>query len=646
MLAPPFARPKTTGKGQADFVTNGAPSGSVTLPELWPGDIVLVAINYHPSDTLTQTAGPALTDIDAGTNFDGTGRARLHWFKAAPHNGDGKLSTDSGATLSYSNSGSTRSWAIKVRVLGAGHLTTPVNATALSNTTSGTTLAVTGATPTIDNGLLITCVWYVCLTNTVTNAFGAATSGVVDALDTEVNSNGSGIRNRGIGLYVSDIVPTINVAAGTRTVSFAGTPQTSAIAAYSLIFKPVAYTNADEVYTRPYAPGGSQFDLTADLIYPASGTAPFRTIVYLHGGAAGDKAIPTSPREAPRAIADRYGCAVVAINWTPTASIGTAPAYRKVMQDINCAIRSIYHLGANLNLRTDEPPRLFGTSFGAGWAAGVATAESNAYFLDDALGHAGYPTYCSRVLLWFGGYDIAVINGYRAALGIGGDSCGPNDLYGTTASPVDPCTLRRYNGAQYHGILSAPDQVDDITSGADLYNNASAIRGIQKGGWKACEFYCAHGKADATQPWGNTGADGGAPFSGLPLGIHAQLQAHGFASTLLLLDGAPHGANTAAWRDSQATGATNGAAIDAMLAWLTADLPIRRSRPGKGAALLQRIRQLTRAALPSGLLRRFGPAFGATQPPPPTPTPTPNPSFPVPVLRSRRDRDQRLDYLP
>lgn len=638
-----------TARAEPRFTVTAGPftatSGSVTIPgasHLFSRDTIVIHIVGHPSDAIAQTAGPAL-GVEAGLtgNFAGTGKLYTWSRIAASDNGDGKYSTDDGATFTFSNASSTRPWSIILQVYdGAYILATPFNATQSSNTASGTSLSITGATPTIDNALHQIVAVYVTASAGVSQTFQSGTGVGSDVLLGQVNSASGSVANRGIALWSAAGSPTINVPAATRTANF-NTPQTSAIAAYSYMLRPIGHVAGDERYDIRYAPGGSSSEQRGDMIYPTTGVAPFRVVVHLHGGLSGDKAMDTNPRHAARALAERYGVAVFSINFRTIPNQTVAPAYLPGVQDIHCALRALDHFAAEYNLRpaSQEYPRLFGNSFGAAWAAAVAVTNQDPYYRDDSLGHAAYSSRVSRVLLWYGAYHPAFSDAYWIQLGQPGNAtvCGttsaPAQAVGTPAAPVNVCLLRRFDGLDFPGSLAGGDQVND--NSATTYNRVSQIWSIRNGGvLPGTQFWVAHGDADPTQP--HYGSSCNVP--GLPRGLVEELGSAGVPVRYSLLAGAVHGGP--AWRDSLTAGATHGAEVDAMLAWVAADIPAQR-RPARRtllrlATLLQRGAQF--------LTSRLSIAFG-TGAPPVTPLPPPSGGG-SPLSRNRRGGGRRWRYIP
>jgi acetyl esterase/lipase len=156
-------------------------------------------------------------------------------------------------------------------------------------------------------------------------------------------------------------------------------------------------------------------DHTLELFRPTTGTGPFRTVVFIHGGGWRQGDAFGSAGFATRMVCRGYAVASVNYRLSQTALF---PAQ---IQDVQAAVRYLRANAATLNL---DPNRFasFGNSAGGHLAALVATSAGVPEFEDAALGNPGVSSAVQASMAWFGPSDFSQMDSQTIAQG-----CSAND---------------------------------------------------------------------------------------------------------------------------------------------------------------------------------------------------------------------------
>ncbi|EAU69975.1 alpha/beta hydrolase [Stigmatella aurantiaca] len=144
-----------------------------------------------------------------------------------------------------------------------------------------------------------------------------------------------------------------------------------------------------------YASGGSHL---LDLYVPKTGTAPFKTVIWVHGGGwkSGDK---TNVNQAKHLVCRGY--ALASINYR----LSDEAKFPAQIHDVKAAIR---FLRANAGRYGLNPQRfaLFGSSAGGHLAALGGTSGGVADLEDLTMGNAGFSSRVQAVVDWYGPTDF------------------------------------------------------------------------------------------------------------------------------------------------------------------------------------------------------------------------------------------------
>lgn len=157
-----------------------------------------------------------------------------------------------------------------------------------------------------------------------------------------------------------------------------------------------------------YAPGAGHL---LDLYVPSSGTGPFPTVIWVHGGGwrSGSK---LNVNQALRLVCRGY--AVASIDYR-LSSVAKYPAQ---IFDVKAAIRHLRANAAGLGLNPDKFA-LFGSSAG-GHLVSIAGASNGVASLEDlSMGNSGVSSRVQAVVDWYGPTRFSTMDSELAAQGCG-----------------------------------------------------------------------------------------------------------------------------------------------------------------------------------------------------------------------------------
>jgi acetyl esterase/lipase len=225
-------------------------------------------------------------------------------------------------------------------------------------------------------------------------------------------------------------------------------------------------------------PPGSPVDTnhTLELYRPTTGTGPFRTVVFIHGGGWRQGDALGSAGIATRMVCRGYAVASVNYRLSQTAFF---PAQ---IQDVQAAVRYLRANAATLNL---DPNRFasFGNSAGGHLAALVATSAGVPEFEDATLGNPGVSSAVQASMAWFGPSDFSQMDSQIIAQG-----CSPNDA--------------THNGAGSFESLLVGCTVGSNTPECNAkIQSANPVKYV---GANTPPIYVMHGRSDCTVPIGQS----------------------------------------------------------------------------------------------------------------------------------------------
>jgi acetyl esterase/lipase len=204
-----------------------------------------------------------------------------------------------------------------------------------------------------------------------------------------------------------------------------------------------------------------------DLYRPKTGTGPFPTVIWIHGGGwkTGSRA---DIGQAQRLVC--AGFAVASIDYRLSGE-ATFPAQ---IYDVKAAIRYLRANAATYNL---APHRFaaFGSSAGGHLAALAGTSGGVAALEDLTMGNSGVSSKVQAVVDWYGPTDLGTMDSELATIGCGG---GNHSLSTSPESAFAGCTISSC-AATTLAALSPLTYVDA----------------------KDPPFLILHGSADCNVPW-------------------------------------------------------------------------------------------------------------------------------------------------
>jgi len=199
---------------------------------------------------------------------------------------------------------------------------------------------------------------------------------------------------------------------------------------------------------------GSGADNKLDLRKPSTGTGPFPTVIWIHGGGwkGGSR---TDVFQAYRLVCKGY--AVASIDYRLS---GTAP-FPAQIYDVKAAIR---FLRANAKTHNLDPQRFatFGSSAGGHLSALAATSAGVADLEDLTQGNAGVSSSVAAGIVWYGPTDIGQMDAQLLTQGCTGATHGQagsaeSDFLGCTVStPACAPAIKRANPITYVGATTPP----------------------------------------------------------------------------------------------------------------------------------------------------------------------------------------------
>ncbi len=205
--------------------------------------------------------------------------------------------------------------------------------------------------------------------------------------------------------------------------------------------------------TMGYAPGASH---QLDLFRPTSGTGPFPTVIWIHGG--GWRSGSRADAEQSRRLVCR-GYAVASIDYR-LSDVAQFPAQ---IHDVKAAIRYLRANAATLNLDGNRLAT-FGSSAGGHLAALAATSAGVADLEDLSQGNATTSSAVKAGISWYGPTDLALMDSQLLA-----ESCPPGSAVHSAATSAESVflgctvgdascapTVRRANPVTYVGANSPP----------------------------------------------------------------------------------------------------------------------------------------------------------------------------------------------
>jgi acetyl esterase/lipase len=204
---------------------------------------------------------------------------------------------------------------------------------------------------------------------------------------------------------------------------------------------PLCTTSAPRTFT--YVPFGTNAQ-TLDLYLPTTGSAPFPTVIWIHGGGwvMGDKADVAS---AKRLVCKGY--AVASINYR-LSGVAKFPAQ---IYDVKAAIR---YLRANASTYALDATRFatFGSSAGGHLSSFIGSLGSIAGVEDLTQGNANVSSSVKAAIAWYGPSDFSQMDAQALAQGCGagaathgGNGSPESGLVGCTVS--DPACANAVSGA-------------------------------------------------------------------------------------------------------------------------------------------------------------------------------------------------------
>ncbi|MBL0210863.1 MAG: alpha/beta hydrolase [Holophagaceae bacterium] len=227
-----------------------------------------------------------------------------------------------------------------------------------------------------------------------------------------------------------------------------------------------ACAEASAPVTSSYAPGP---DHLLDLYRPASGSGPFATVIWIHGGGWREGS-RTQAEQAKRLVCRGYAVASIDYRLSGTAKF---PAQ---IQDVKAAIR---YLRANATAYNLDGTRFatFGSSAGGHLASLAATSAGIAALEDLSQGNASTSSAVQAAIAWFGPVDLGKMDSQLLAQG-----CPP--------------------GAATHGLATSPESqflgctVNDPACAATI----AMANPITYLGPNSPPMYILHGTEDCTVP--------------------------------------------------------------------------------------------------------------------------------------------------
>lgn len=213
---------------------------------------------------------------------------------------------------------------------------------------------------------------------------------------------------------------------------------------------------------------------TLDIYTPSTGSGPFPTIVYVHGGGfrIGDKSEPLDRGVVAALLADGYAVASVNYRLSGEAPFPAAP------RDVKAAIR---WLRANASSYRLDPLKfgIWGTSAGANLASLMATSCGDPY-LEGNLGNAGQSSCVQALVDLYGNMSFLLMDQDFANSGI---TC-----------PTNPQTHHLPSSAESQYISDQGDSIWDHKLLVKLADPINYISGDEP------PTFIQHGTADCTVP--------------------------------------------------------------------------------------------------------------------------------------------------
>lgn len=560
----------------------------LTVPDCYPDDLLIAFFTTGGLATVTSTAGLAFTN--AVVFGPGATNTLQYLSRRASASSDGGLSTDAGSTATFTVSDTTQKWLGTMVAIGGAHRTYATAMNQAVQTTGGTitSLAVTGGTASVANGLQLTVGSYGASSAGNSNTFArelTQADGQVEYLFDQTSVTGGSVRGRALAIWRTNQSPINGTLQATRTMTMAGLA-TGGMSGLSLTIAPMLAEAGDNFWDVPAAQAMSDSTIhRMDVLLPATGTAPstgWPWVIYIHGGVSGNKKLTVGTEDAVLALlASPYDCAVISVHFRGVGASQPTNTGIERVQDIQGTLR---YLRNEACARYGLDTRYFvgfGSSAGASLLAGNMLNPNSSLLTVPEMGCAGGDATFDACLLWMPESNMAAVDTQFTALGIA-----RSQTPAETAGSTEELHLVGYANLTYsgtwQGVKHEPrfDATDFPMTGSpanDTTQNRYNIRQAQY--WadgrdqipipKSLNVRISHGNLDDQVPVLQSYNDGSGVGSTSPTGLYQKLVHAGFPVVYNQNTGANHDMATLYWKPSTYVGALAGAFVDADLLWLS-----------------------------------------------------------------------------
>lgn len=558
----------------------------LTMPECYPDDLLVAVFTTGGlANPITNSAGLAFTNW---VGFGPGATCTIQYLsRRAAASADGGTSTDYGSTATFTVPDTTQKWLGTVFAVGGAHRTyaTAINQAVQTTGTGVATLAITGGTATVDNGLTVTIAAFGGSTANLNNRFlpdltmpSGQTEQIFDALYVD---GGTG-RGRALGIWVTPQSPINGVLQETRTVTMQGSIL-GGMAGLSFTFAPMLSEAGDNFWDVPAQQHMASATLNRmDILLPATGSRPstgWPWVLYVHGGVTGNKRLEVGTEDAVLALlSSTYNTAVVSMHFRGVGV--TQPQNTGVDrgQDIQATVRYLRSEAcARYGLRTDRLVA-WGTSLGASILAAEMLSPDSPIILKPELGCAGVDSNFDAVLLWYPESNGAACHQQWVNLGITPSRTDPETAGSSEEINLMGYANIAYNG-QWQGIKNEPrfDAAAYPLTGSPTQDSSANRYNVQQAQWwvghatadaNTLHVRISHGNLDDQVPVLNSFNDQTGVGAGTPTGLYQKLVNAGFTTTYNENTGANHDLATNYWKPTGYVGALAPAFVDRDIQWL------------------------------------------------------------------------------
>lgn len=555
----------------------------LTMPECYPDDLLVAVFTTGGlASPITNSAGLAFTNaVQFGP---GVTCAMQYLSRRASASSNGGTSADYGQTATFTVPDTTQKWIGTVFAVGGAHRTyaTAINQAVQSTGTGVATLAVTGGTATVDNGLQVTIGAWGGSSASLSNRFSrdmTMPSGQVDIPFDFYNVDAGSVRGRALGIWVNPQSPINGTLQETRTISMQG-GILGGMAGLSLTFAPMLSEAGDNFWDVAAQQHMADSTLNRmDVLLPASGSRPstgWPWVLYVHGGVTGNKRLEVNTEDAVLALlTSTYNTAVVSVHFRGVGVTQPQNTGIDRGQDIQATVRYLRSEAcARYGLRTDRLVG-WGTSLGASILASEMLNPDAPLLLKPELGCAGVDSNFDAVLLWYPESNGAAVHQQFTNLGIVRSQTDSETNGSSEEIHLMGYANTAYQG-QWQGIKNEPrfDATAYPMTGSPQQDDSANRYNIQQAQWwvthatadpNTLHVRISHGNLDDQVPVRqsfNTGTDG------TPTGLYQKLVNAGFTTTYNENTGANHDLATLYWKPTGYVGALAPAFVDRDLRWL------------------------------------------------------------------------------